>query len=380
MSGSQDKSFSAKLNFASTHKPLDSMNIALVVHDLHEHGGHSLYTRMLADELSRRHEVAVFANRCERPPDARWEAVHVGAWRGSALATVCTFPLGLRSLANHLDGYEIRHMQGYCGGKPSVVTAHICVAAYLESLRSINIRNRASLRLMAAVEERFYRHYEGHVIAISKKIARELREFYQVRGPISVIPHGVNAAHFGGPQREFHRTKVRSEFGLDGEQTMALYVGDLTKAHVHLKALAESAPQVQFVIVSGSTRYRWRMPNVRFLPPTADLERYYAAADAFVFPTTYDAFGMVLLEAMASGLPVFSSDQAGAAELIDSGEDGFVSSLDDWVEATVVRLRDRDSLRTIGREAELTAGKHDWSTVVRAVEQVYLQAVASPSV
>ena len=43
------------------------MNIALVVHDLHERGGHSLYTRVLADELARRHEVAVFANRCERP-------------------------------------------------------------------------------------------------------------------------------------------------------------------------------------------------------------------------------------------------------------------------------------------------------------------------
>lgn len=296
---------------------------------------------------------------------------------GSALATVLTFPLGLRSVANLLDGYEIRHMQGYCGGKPNVVTAHICLAAYLDSLRSISRRNRASLGLMAAVEERFYRHYEGQVIAISEKIARELREFYQVRGSISVIPHGVNAVQFGGLLRESHRPRVRSEFGLDGEQTMALYVGDLTKAHVHLKALAESTPQVQFVIVSGSTRYRWQMPNVRFLPLTADLERYYAAADAFVFPTTYDAFGMVLLEAMASGLPVFSSDQAGAAELIDSGKDGFVSSLDDWVEATVAKLRDRDSLRAIGRAAEQTARRHDWQTVVREVEQVYLKTAAN---
>ena len=117
------------------------MNIALVVHDLHERGGHSLYTRVLADELSRRHEVAVFANRYERPVEARWAAHHVRAWRGSALASVQTFPWGLRAQASALAAYEIRHAQGYCGGRPNVVTAHICVAAYLDSLRAVSGRH-----------------------------------------------------------------------------------------------------------------------------------------------------------------------------------------------------------------------------------------------
>jgi glycosyltransferase involved in cell wall biosynthesis len=112
---------------------------------------------------------------------------------------------------------------------------------------------------------------------------------------------------------------------------------------------------------------------VHILPPTTDLPRCYVAADAFVFPTAYDAFGMVLLEAMASGLPVFTSERAGASELITSGKDGFVIPLDDWVEATIAGLRDRGSLQAIGREAEQTARQHDWSTVVRKVEQVYLK-------
>jgi UDP-glucose:(heptosyl)LPS alpha-1,3-glucosyltransferase len=352
------------------------MKIALVVHDLHDHGGHNLYTKILADELSRKHEVAVFANRCELPADARWQSHHVRAWRGSALASVHTFPLGLRSHADVLADYEIRHTQGYCGGEPNIVTAHICVAAYLNSLRSISRRNRASLRLMAAAEKHFYRRYEGRVIAISQKIARDLREFYQVRGAITVIPHGVDAARFDSLRRERDRSAVRAELGIKEDQTIALYAGDLTKAHVHLKALAAATPQVQFIIVSRSTRYLWSAPNVRFLPPTTKLERYYAAADAFVFPTTYDAFGMVLLEAMASGLPVFSSDRAGAAELINSGKDGFVIPLDDWVAATVTGLIDRDSLRDIGREAEKTARQHDWPSVVREVEQLYFQTAA----
>lgn len=349
------------------------MNIALVVHDLHERGGHSIYTRMLADELSRRHEVAVFANRCERPVDARWAAHHVRAWRGSALMSVQTFPLGMRSQAATLDDYQIRHMQGYCGGQPNVVTAHICVASYLKSLRAVSLRHRLSLQLMAAAEARFYRRYDGHVIAVSRRVKRDLQEFYGVRGPISVIPHGVDAARFNGANRERARGTVRRQMGVRDDDTLALYVGDLAKSHVYLKELAEAAPDVQFAIVTRSRAYRWDKSNVHILPPTSELERYYAAADAFVFPTTYDAFGMVLLEAMASGLAVFSSNRAGAAELINSGKDGFVAPLDEWVEMTVAGLGDRARLHFIGREAQETARRHGWPAVVRQVEQVYFE-------
>jgi UDP-glucose:(heptosyl)LPS alpha-1,3-glucosyltransferase len=289
------------------------------------------------------------------------------------LSTVRTFPFGVRSLKSKLAEFHIRHMQGYCGGQPNVVTAHICLGAYQDSLRDISIKSRTSLHLMAAAEARFYRRYDGQVIAVSHKIARELRDFYQVGGPISIIPHGVDANRLAREKRELDRTLVRSEMGIDDDATVALYVGDLTKAHSHLKAVAAAAPEVEFILVTSSTQYHWTGHNVHILPTTNELARYYAAADAFVFPTTYDAFGMVVLEAMASGLPVFTSDCAGAAELITSGKDGFVFPLDDWVEATIAGLRDRDSLRAIGCEAAKTARQHDWSTVVRKVEEVYLE-------
>ena len=356
------------------------MRIALVVHDLHEHGGHSLYTKILADELSLRHDVTVFANRCECAVNAGWGFQPVQAWRVNALASVHTFPLGLKAHASRLADFDIRHMQGYCGGQPNVVTAHICVAAYLDSLSSINARNRASLKLMAAAESRFYRRYEGQVIAISQKVANELRDFYQAQNEIRIIAHGVDTSRFASSNREQNRSSARAELGINDKQTVALYVGDLTKAHTNLKALAAAVPEVQFMIVSRSARYRWNTPNARFLPPTSELERYYAAADAFVFPTTYDAFGMVALEAMASGLPVFSSERAGAAELIHSGKDGFVIPLDDWVEATAAGLRDRERLVAIGREAETAAQKHSWSAVVHEVEQIYSKVAGLESV
>ncbi|HXT62738.1 MAG TPA: glycosyltransferase family 4 protein [Pyrinomonadaceae bacterium] len=351
------------------------MNIALIVHDLHEHGGHSLYTKILAEGFSRDHEVTVFANRCERPRDAHWQTERVRAWRSSALATVQTFPLGLRSHADKLAAYQIQHAQGYCGGRPNVVTAHICAAAYLNSLRDINSRTRASLRLMAMAEERFFRRFDGEVIAISEKIARELRELYGFAGSITVIPHGVDAGRFNGDNRTRHRKDLRERLGIREHDVLALYAGDLTKAHSHLKKLAAAAPEVKFVIVTPSHRYQWRDANVQMLPPTSELQKYYAAADVFVFPSTYDAFGMVVLEAMAAGLPVITSNQAGAAELIEPSKDGYVLPLEQWVEGAADILKKQSSFGSIGEAAKNTVRRHTWPAVVSQVEKVYQRAL-----
>jgi UDP-glucose:(heptosyl)LPS alpha-1,3-glucosyltransferase len=283
----------------------------------------------------------------------------------------------MRAQKTALAGYQILHTQGYCGGNPNVVTAHICVAAYLDSLRGVSLRHRLSLRLMAAAESRFYRRYEGRVIAVSKKVANELRQFYQVNGDsIRVIPHGVDLARFNRNNRECHRETIRQQLGINENQTLALYVGDLTKAHMYLKELSAATPDVRFVIVTPSRAYHWNNPNIQIIPTTAGIERYYAVADALVFPTTYDAFGMVVLEAMASGLPVFSSDRAGAAELIDSGKDGFVTPLVEWVEATASQLNNPELLERVGIAAEQTARQHDWLSVVNAVERLYQETAA----
>lgn len=347
------------------------MKIALVVHDLHERGGHSRYTRTLADTLSLAHQVKVFANRCERPREARWQFKAVSASRLSALTLVKTFPWGLRVRRRELADFEIRHAQGYCGGDPNVVTAHICVAAYLDSLSDASMRDRVSLGLMAESERRFYRNYRGVVIAISRMVARDLIERYGVGAPIRIIPHGVDRTRFHPSNRETHRLATRAELGINEEQLLAMYAGDLTKAHAHLKQLSAAEPSLQLIILTGSERYRWSAPNVRFLPTTACIEKYYAAADLFVFPTTYDAFGMVALEAMAAGLPVFCSDRAGASELIEDGVNGRVLQLSDWLDGTLEWLSDRSRLNAVGMKAAQTCQRRDWPSVVAAVEQVY---------
>ena len=63
---------------------------------------------------------------------------------------------------------------------------------------------------------------------------------------------------------------------------------------------------------------------MRFLAPSADVLSFYAAVDAYVAPSLEDAFGLPILEAMACGLPVIASVQAGASESIIDGTTGYL--------------------------------------------------------
>jgi glycosyltransferase involved in cell wall biosynthesis len=63
-----------------------------------------------------------------------------------------------------------------------------------------------------------------------------------------------------------------------------------------------------------------------------ELARAYASADTFVFPSTTDTFGNVILEAQAAGLPCVVSDQGGPRELVTDGADGFVTRGGDLTE------------------------------------------------
>jgi glycosyltransferase involved in cell wall biosynthesis len=64
--------------------------------------------------------------------------------------------------------------------------------------------------------------------------------------------------------------------------------------------------------------------QVRFEKPAEDVLSFYAAADAYVGPSLEDAFNLPIAEAMACGLPVIASSQAGASEFIRDGQTGFI--------------------------------------------------------
>jgi UDP-glucose:(heptosyl)LPS alpha-1,3-glucosyltransferase len=370
------------------------MKIAFVVHDYHRVGGHSRYVAELASRFSRTHEVHVFANVIE--PDAEnIHFHHVPAWRRSALTTIFTFILPATRL---LDGeFDIIHAQGLCGLKYDVVTAHICNRAWYQTRRETGMavgwkeRFKDTLfdSLVSPLEKWMYRSsIDSPVIAISEVTRRNLVKFYRREARVSVIHHGVDGELFKPANRQLYRKDVREELGLAESESVFLFVGNLRKGALFAISALQHLKSGKLLLVSPTppkdyehlVRQLNLSERVIFCPPTNAIERYYAAADAFVFPSPYEDFGMVISEAMASGLPVLTSREAGAAELIEHEREGFLlknPSDSEEIAQYLGRLMAEPSLRqTIGLAARKKIENHTWDAVAQRTMEVYRQVLS----
>jgi UDP-glucose:(heptosyl)LPS alpha-1,3-glucosyltransferase len=106
----------------------------------------------------------------------------------------------------------------------------------------------------------------------------------------------------------------------------------------------------------------------------AGLERYYRASDAFIILSKFDTFGMVVLEAMAAGLPVIVSPNVGAKDLVDEGSNGFVLPAPKDVDAAadrIVRLTVEARRNAMGVSAMQTAALHDWERLSENIGKMY---------
>lgn len=105
--------------------------------------------------------------------------------------------------------------------------------------------------------------------------------------------------------------------------------------------------------------------------PQADLPSWFAAANAFVFPSRHDGWGVVLNEACGAGLPIIATSSAGAArDLVRNGENGFVVPRDDKqriVEAMLNFITQPDRAKTFGERSRAIAAEF---TLARGVEQL----------
>jgi len=368
------------------------MRIAFIVHDYHKTGGHSRYVAELADRFAREHEVHIFANRIDGDRDPRIKFHYVPALRFSALATILTFilPATLRSYKE----FDIVHAQGLCGLHQNVVTAHMCQAAWsIAQSRHMGLltgKQKIFKLLVEPLEKRIFQTKATNaVIAVSRRVKGDLGTYYGRVDNVTVIHHGVDLMTFHPDNRYRWRVLMRQELGLGNDKFVALYVGDLTKGAIPaIEALAH-VDTMRLVCVSASDTTPYRLfaekmgvlERVIFLPKTPTIERYYAAVDVFVLPSFYDTFGMVVSEAMATGLPVIVSGECGASELIEHEVSGVVIEqawdaeiLAGWLERLRVDVMFRDKM---GQEARKKIEHFTWDDTAAETMRVYQKVLAS---
>lgn len=366
------------------------MKIAFVVHDYHRWGGHSRYVAELATRFSQEHEVHVFANRIERTGEQRVIFHTVPALRTNVVTTILSFAVTSKLLVR--GGFDVVHSQGFCGPRSNVITAHICNEAWSRALSRFagqSARERIFHGMAGRLEKGLYGDPNcGHVIAISNRVARDIADCYGCRAPMHLIYHGVDLETFSPAVRRF-RAERRQALGLTDADTAFLYVGDLRKgARQSIRALAR-LPGGHLILLSRSAPEPYQAlareagvaHRVHCLPPTNRVDQFYSAADALLLPSPYDAFAMVVTEAMSCGLPVVVSREAGVSELIEHGRNGLLlnDAADDLeLSEHMISLHNDPGLAAhLGQAARRTAEGLSWDAVAGQTMRVYEEVVAS---
>jgi UDP-glucose:(heptosyl)LPS alpha-1,3-glucosyltransferase len=166
------------------------------------------------------------------------------------------------------------------------------------------------------------------VICISRMVKDDIRAHFDLADDkLHVIYNAVDPAEFG-PQLRVHRAAIRRSLQLDDTATVFLLVGSgyaRKGVPAALRSLARLPDEARLLVVGrdkNAGRYRALAQRlgvaarVHFAGPQPDPKPYYGAADAFVMPTLYDPLSNAVLEALACGLPVITSDRCGAGERV----------------------------------------------------------------
>ncbi len=209
-------------------------------------------------------------------------------------------------------------------------------------------------------------------------------------GNVRVWARGVDTELFAPD----HRSATARQQNGPPDAVHLLYVGRLTPEkdlptlfRAYRKANAKRPDRPIHLVLAGDGAYSSRMRHLA--PPDATfvgylegqaLSQVYSAADVFVFPSRVETLGNVVLEAMASGLPVIGADQGGTVENVRHGLNGLLvpaGDADRFADA-ILRLADDAALRgTLARNARAWAEDRSWERAFETLLASYQECIKS---
>ena len=235
------------------------------------------------------------------------------------------------------------------------------------------------------------------ILPVSTLVKKELSKHYAIsEDRVSVVHPGVSIERFSGLNTRSCRERIRARHGLSVADVVICFVGmnfEIKRLDLALQGIASMKrdgffpPLPRLLIVGkGDSGPYLKMAEdlgisdqVVFAGVTDEVEAYYLASDLFVMPSRMDTFGLVVLEAMAAGLPVVISSNVGAADLVTHGGSGFILPKNPTAQdmtASLIRLMNPELRRSMGEAARQIAENHDWDKVADKMAEIYRTLIA----
>jgi len=392
------------------------LRIAVITSGVHHQAGPAKVTAALVERLCEDHQVSVFSHNIEGIDLSKIKHYKVPAVTRPNFLAYLTFLVSSTIILTALSflrkrSFDIIHSAGCCCAfSTNVITSHFCEKEGLRLERSniIEMPHKSIRQKLKVLDHSIYRRLAAFVegviigrdspkalIVVSQSMKREfIRHYGNAAKNIIVIPNGVDTLRFHPTNRLLYRGQIRQEHGVSRSDPLLMFAGGdwERKGVLHImEALSlVQRPDVKlFICGSGDEKFYGQLAELKqvrdriiFVPHSSNLWEYYAASDIFVLPTIYEPFGLVIVEAMASGLPVITSRVAGAADLIIDGVNGLLLSSPSDVNGLATKiellLSNAGLRKTMGERARETAEKFSWDQVAQKTLEVYNTVLNRP--
>jgi len=393
------------------------LRIAVIAPGVHYQAGPAKVTAALVERLCEDHQVSVFSHTVEGIDLSKIKHYKVPTITHPKFLAYITFLVSSTIILTALSflrekGFDIIHSAGCCCAFPTdVITSHFCEkeGLRLEKASIIEMPHKSIWQKLKVLDHVIYRRLAAFVeglifghnspkarIVVSQSMKGEFTRHYgDAAESVIVIPNGVDLKVFDPVNRLLYRDSLRRRYGISRNEPVLMFAGGdwERKGVLHvIEALSLlPRPDIKLLVIgNGDKKFYGRLAELKrvreriiFVPHSNNLWEYYAASDVFVFPTIYEPFGLVIAEAMASGLPVITSRAAGAADLIIDGVNGLLlkepSDVDDLTAKIELLLSDVELRKTMGERARETAENLSWDRVAQKTIDVYNRILSRPN-
>ncbi|RUR32076.1 glycosyltransferase [Vreelandella andesensis] len=225
--------------------------------------------------------------------------------------------------------------------------------------------------------------------------AEEYLRMIGVKTPTLIQPTGIDAARFADTDSDA-LTELRQQLSIDPADTVLVSVSRISQEKnigFMLEALAELKSQgnqsLRLLLIGDGPDRKTIQQHIEALGleqqvtlvgavPPEEMPRYYHLGDIFVFASTSETQGMVILEAMAAGLPVVAVRSSGIDDVVREGFNGYKTpqNRQKWGQRLMTLVEDKALRDTLGKQAKTFAGDYDIAKFAGAVAHFYAEVLA----
>ena len=372
----------------------EPLRIAFIRYRYDPFGGAERFTQTLAESLAARGiEVHILAHDWKANPGKGIHLHRIGgpSWPSILAYSMFVFLVGRAVRAGNFDlvqSNERTLCQDIYRAGDGVHARWLEIRSTGEGMfRRLSFRLNPFHRLRLFLEKTLFEDPRlKAVIVNSEMVKKEILERFDLPPErIHTIYNGVDLDRFSPTGRPTHGMALRREYGIDDRTPVVLFVGsgfERKGLRYLLEGFAKAGGDARLWVVGKGKTTRYEKMAERagirnrtvFFGPRRDTAPFYAAADIFAFPTLYDPFPSVVLEAMASGLPVITTAQCGAAEILSPGVNGFVLDSPEDTDGLAKHLEtlfDEKLRLTFSMAARTTAEGFSTENTMQHMEKLY---------